>query len=1346
MKFQTLAALALIAVINLTIVNTFGQTTAPVISYTAPAAFSVNAAITPLTPTLSGGASVNGGFGVPVTVAGGGSPGGVASGAADGTGSAATFNSPYGLAPDGRGNLFVADRLNHTIRKIVLSTGVVSTFAGTGASGYANGTGTAAAFTYPTGVAVDTTGNIYVADSRSNLIRKITPSGVVSRFAGGGNGLSSGFADGVDSVAIFNRPTSVAVDQSGNVYVADQGNNKIRQITPAGLVSSLAGDSGGNSAASVSAAKAEGTGSAVSFNNPSGIAFDGNGKLVVTNAGSASVPSFIRKITISSAYVSFLAGCGSVVKTYLDGTGGDASFLQPYGVATDLRGNSYVADLGNNLIRKITSAGVVTTIAGGLGTTIAGSFNAAGATGLFNAPAGVAADSTGNLYIADSGNNLIRKIPVAPYSISPPLPAGLSFNTTTAVISGTPTAESPLTTYTISAANSAGSASTTVDLTVNLSAPAISYSGPQNYPLNIPIPPLGPSNTGGTPSPDLVTTLAGGGSNGGTTAGSSNNTGTAATFSAPSASVTDASGTTYIADKTNNLIRKISPAGVVTTLAGSGSSGSADGTGAAATFNAPQGIAADGAGNLYIADTGSNKIRKIVISTGVVTTFAGTGASGYLNGTGSSATFSAPTGLAIYSGYIYVADAGNHKIRKILISSTVVTAVCGSSSNVSGNVNGSTTATRFNNPTGITFDAAGNLYVADQGNNLIRKFVASTSSTLAGGGIGTATNGTGTAATFNAPSGVAADPYGNLYVADKSNNLIRKIDTSWGTVTTFAGTIASGHADGRGTAATFSTPTGIAVDPFGNVLVADQGNNLIRKITTYTITPALPAGLTFETSTGTIFGTPTVASAATSYTINCRNSAGADSATVTIATLAIAPPAITYTTPNSYTVRNTLAPLTPVNTGGTPTSASLGGGSLTLAGGGSDSLSSGNANGTGRAATFSAPCGTAIDGSGNTYVADRSNNLIRKITPSGEVTTLAGSGSAGFANGIGTAASFNQPSGIATDGQGNLYVADAGNNMIRKIVLSTGSVSVFSGTGTSGSSNTINGYTFSGPSAVAIDSIGSIYVADQNNNLIRKITLSGLVSTLAGGGSGVATNGTGTAATFNAPSGVAADLYGNLYIADKANNLIRKIVTATGVVTTLAGTTTAGHADGTGVAATFNGPSGLALDGFGNLYVSDGGNNTIRKIVLSTAEVTTVAGSTTAGHAEGTGTAARFSAPAGLAFDGTGNLFIADQSNNLIRKIPSVPYSITPALPAGLTMSSTTGIISGTPTLRSPATTYTIGTGNSAGLTSTTLSLTVFNLPKVNRYGKITTDNDYVDQYGRIGGASGVDSNGKVTP
>jgi len=314
--------------------------------------------------------------------------------------------------------------------------------------------------------------------------------------------------------------------------------------------------------------------------------------------------------------------------------------------------------------------------------------------------------------------------------------------------------------------------------------------------------------------------------------------------------------------------------------------------------------------------------------------------------------------------------------------------------------------------------------------------------------------------------------------------------------------------------------------------------------------------------------------------------------------------------------------------------------------------STGTTDSTTTTTLFSSPADVAVDATGNLYVADFWNNRIQKITPAGVVSTLAGTGNIGAINGIGKLASFNGPSGVAVDGSGNVYVADSGNNLIRKIT-SDGTVSTLAGTVVAvDTSNTITSAPlFSGPSGVAVDASGNVYVADAGNNRICVVSPSGVTRTLAGKGGAGSNNGAGASATFDNPTGVAVDVSGNVYVADLLNNMIRKISPA-GLVSTLAGNGSIGSKDGIDTAARFYFPNSLAVDASGNVYVTDDINNLIREIAPD-GTVTTLAGSGVTGAQNGTGTAASFNDPAGITVDASGNLYVADANNNLIRKITS---------------------------------------------------------------------------------------------
>jgi len=513
--------------------------------------------------------------------------------------------------------------------------------------------------------------------------------------------------------------------------------------------------------------------------------------------------------------------------------------------------------------------------------------------------------------------------------------------------------------------------------------------------------------------------------------------------------------------------------------------------------------------------------------------------------------------------------------------------------------------------------------------------------TLAGtAGVLGGADGTGAAAQFVDPEGVAVDGSGNLYVADTGNDTIRKITPS-GVVTTLAGTAGEiGSADGEGSAAQFYLPWGLSVDGNDNVFVADTGNNTIRMIT--------PGGVVT-----TVAGAPDDEGLVGAYSFEA-DGIGASAHFGGLRGVAVDGSGTLYVADTG------LLDIRKITSGAVVT---------TLAG--SYSLSAGYADGTGDSARFNDPLGVAVDGSGNIYVADSKNETIRKIEPGGVVTDLAGSpnnpiptaanggpgeapGTPNDVDGTGAAATFSFPSCVAVDGSGSVYVA--GITDIRKItpggVVTTLAGSPDGSPNAGGSADgTGSAAQFLGPQGIAADENGNVFVSDTQNYTIRRITPLGVVTTLAGtaGRNGYA-DGLGPAAQFSRPLGLAVDENDNVYVADQTNNVIRKITPA-GLVSTFAGTfgllSGAGHVDGPGSTAKFMAPTGVTVDKNGNVYVADSDNFAIREITPS-GYVTTLAGGSQ-GSADGRGSSAQFNVPYGVAIDRNGLLYVADDNNNTIR-------------------------------------------------------------------------------------------------
>lgn len=640
-----------------------------------------------------------------------GEPGGT--GSENGFGPVARFDAPSGIGVDGSGNVYVADTNNHTIRKVTPAGGVSVLAGSPGLAGHAGGFGEAARFRYPRDIAVDSTGNVYAGDSTEHVIRKISPAGEVTTLAGLAG--TSGSTDGVGGAARFKTPYGIAVDTTGNIYVGDRGNATIRRITPAGEVTTLAGSAG-------QTGSVNGQGSTARFLNLTAMAVDSAGNIYVTDGGS------VRIIT-ATGLVSTLAG---VATSYgnVDGPAETARFFTPSGLVVDGSGNVFVVQTNTQTLRKVTTSGVVSTVAGASGEN--GSINGSGVLARFSFPYGIAKDGGGTMYVTDGASSAIRKV----------TPAIL-----VSIFVGTP-----------------------------------EYSG------------------------------------------TADGSGNAARFDKPQAIAVHSSGDLYVADGTR--IRKVTSAGVVSTPPGfAGTSPAYD----------PNGIVVDDSRNIYFTDGARNNIQKIDPS-GVVTTFAGSldGLGGTTNGQGTAARFRTPIAIAgDAAGNLYVTDWNNHVIRKITASGEVSTFA--GTAQMSGIVDATGSAARFTFPRGIAVDSAGNVYVSDESGHTIRKITPERVVTTLAGSAGNpgSADGTGSLARFDFPRGLAVDRSGNVYVGDWRNQTIRRV-TPGGVVTTIGGMAKVGSGvDAIGSAARFSFPDGIAVNAAGVLFVADAENNRISRGTLF---------------------------------------------------------------------------------------------------------------------------------------------------------------------------------------------------------------------------------------------------------------------------------------------------------------------------------------------------------------------------------------------------------------------------------------------------------------------------------------------------------------------------------
>ncbi len=1086
-----------------------------------------------------------------------------------------------GVAQDLSQRLYLAASQSHAILQTQSFSQAADIYAGTrGVPGLINDIRLQSQFRNPAFLTYDQArGTLYVSDSANNVIRRVQPgpSGRVDTLAGTG---SPGSNDGAAGAATFNNPLGIALDNRGYLWVVDSGNHTIRRINlTAGTVETIAGNAG-------NPGWQDGTGTAARFYSPAGIALETEPlaqqldrerrgeppppvSMIVADTGNG----FIRRVKANGTVETVQANVPSFAPDEKASSGAGAKgkgrlrprFKSPQAVAADPFGNIYVSEPGVRRVQTILQSGDIVSAA---------------ESKTFAAPKGIVVTQGGKVVVADS-TSLARQVSYGEPQITNITPGGISIRGgETVTITGKNFGPGTLIIIagqiinTIQSRNSnalvftapalpSGKTTLTVQNRAGLAQKSFLVEA---IPLNqLPV--------------GYITTVAGGS----TFAGDGSLAGRASVAS-PACTAFDSQGNLYIADVGNYRIRKVSATtGVITTVAGTGVFGSSgdNGPATAAKLNDPFGIAVDSAGNLFIADSGNYRIRKVSSTTGIITTVAGGGNGANLgdNGLATAAALIYPRGIAVDSrGDLYIADSGNSRIRKVSATTGIITTVAGTGVRSFSGDGGLATAANLSYPTGVAVDPAGNQYIADSENCRIRKVSAATGiiTTVAGTGLRgfSGDNGPATAANLSEVQAVALDSVGNIYIADWSNSRIRKVSATTGIITTAAGTGGWGFSgdNGPATAAKLYLPYGVGVDISGNLFIGDTRNNRIRKVS--------------------------------------------------------------------------------VNTG-----------IITTFVGADDSAYLGD-NEPAAASVLRSPSGITLDSSGNSYITDGDQCRIRKISgATGIITTVAGTGVNGYSgdNGLATAANLSWPYAVAVDSAGNLFISDSGNRRIRKVSAATGVITTFAGNG-------IMGYSGDGGAAtaaklhtvlgLAVDTAGNLFIADDDEHRIRKVSAAtGIITTVAGTGvpgySG--DNGPATAAQLYAPYAVSVDSAGNVFIADMYNSRIRKVSASTGIITTVAGTGVNGDSgdNGPATAAKLASPRAVAVDSANNLFIADTGNRRIRKVSAATGIITSVAGTGVWGFSgdNGPAAAARFNWPLGIGVDTRGNVYISDFDDRRIRAV-----------------------------------------------------------------------------------------------
>lgn len=1196
--------------------------------------------------------------------------------------------TPDDVTADGAGNVYFADFGDSRVRKVD-GSGNITTIAGTGVAGYTGngGLATSATLNGPTGVAIDASGNVYISDFNNFVVRRVDHlTGNISTYAGGGGGCTEPCAA---TSAFLNHPFGLRLDSTGNLYISDRDDPKIRKVDTSAMITTYAGASGGGPLGD------GGLATLAHLQSPMAVALDGSGNLFIADFYSMRV----RRVDHLSLKISTFAGMGGQCGPAGDGGQAlSAQICQPSGLTFDSGDNLYFTDVLDGLIRKITPAGVVSTVAGGG----AGCSEPCAATlASLNKPNGVAVDSSGNLFIADTYDQKIREVD------------HLSGNIST--IAGTG----------VAGLGGDGALATLAQL---------------QYPNGVAVDALGNVYIADTTNQRVrkvdhislfISTIAGTGTSG---FSGDNGPGTAAQLNSPVSVAVDGSGNVYISDSANSRIRKLT-SGTITTYAGGGglacpvSPSNGDGLPAiCASIPFPQQITVDSAGRLFIAD---GHVR-VVSSDGYVSTLAGcdwtidpncpfrfvegglaTNASiggnavavdsnhnTFIGGTGgppigwfifrvqAPLTPAAPTSVTATArdGQVSVswtggAANGNQVYRYTVTPYSGVTPL--TPIQVTGVPLPTSTTFRIANGAAYTFkvnatNAFGSSPMSAASNAVVP-------SAAPPGDINTHAGYVG----FGAAKAVGQVPYSlavaanglHVFIGDSANGIVRDVNVGTGQEGVLAGQAAFGYTGNGGAAASALISGASAMVTCGtDTYFADVLNYVIRKVdNSGNISVVAGTGQPGWSGDG---GPGTAAQISRVFGLACRNGGGlyiSDSDNGAVRILDASGNIRTwwygFFFPTGIVEAGALD-VVDVSDSAFNVVVGLTDGTANLVAGTGVAGFSGDGGGA-ASAMLSDPRGLAWDNSW-LFIADRGNNRVRAVVSLGQIiNTIAGTGTAGYSgdNGDPTLAQLKQPTNLAIDTstglcQHALYITDLGNFRVRAIdgeqCSNTYHITTVAGNGTrswSGDGGPATAAQLGNPFAIAIDAAGNQYIADNQNSAIRKIDLTGIITTVAGTGvDGFSNDGTlATAAHLSDPRGVAVNSSGDIFISDTGNQRIRKVDHLTGTIATIAGTGTAGYSGdlGPGTSAQINSPRSLAVDAAGNVYIADTANNVVRKVTPG-GTISTFAGTGTAGFSgdSGPANAAMLNAPKGLAVDASGNVYVTDSGNQRVRKVDHVTGSI----------------------------------------------------------------------------------------